>query len=167
VELPIVVAPERRSDGGGSGIVTKAASRCALESSAKFSPIFQLHRQQFHTFLTTHSLTHSLTHSFIDIQLWSSFVHSLRKSRMILEHAVKTSNVLAVRDILRTASLEAMDETDFVSALFVWLFGCLFVCCTIEYSVIVMHVEVVVVVFVVIVTCTPSTCVYACVYVCE
>ena len=36
---------------------------------------------------------------------------------MILEHAVKTSNVLAVRDILRTASLEAMDETDFVSAL--------------------------------------------------
>jgi hypothetical protein len=83
---------------------------------------------------------------------------------MILEHAVKTSNVLAVRDILRTASLEAMDETDFVSALFVWLFGCLFVCCTIEYSVIVMHVEVVVVVvFVVVVTCTPSMCVCVCV----
>ena len=64
VVLPIVVVPERRSVGGGSGIVTKAASRCALESSANFSLIFQLHRQQFHTFLiTTHSFTHSLTHS--------------------------------------------------------------------------------------------------------
>ena len=33
---------------------------------------------------------------------------------MILEHAVKTSNVVEVREILKTASLEAMDETDFV-----------------------------------------------------